>query len=133
VTPDVLLVEADIVARSPLADYLRQCGFRVIEAANGDEAKLALKAPDLNIHAVLVDMQTEGGGFALWQWIRAEKLDVQVLLAGSTEKTIEQAASLCNEGPALVKPYEHHLVRERIRQAMARRERRLRGGSGEAE
>ena len=38
----VLLVEGDIIVRHPLAEYLRECGFTVFEASNGDEAKRAL-------------------------------------------------------------------------------------------
>ena len=34
----VVLVESDALVRMPLAIYLRECGYRVIECANGDEA-----------------------------------------------------------------------------------------------
>jgi DNA-binding NtrC family response regulator len=125
--PVVLLVEGDIVTRSPLAEYLRQCGFMVIEAANGDEARLALKTPDLKMEVVLADMKTAGAGFALRRWIVEEKLDVEVILAGSVEKAVEHAGDLCNEGPGLAKPYEHRLVLDQIRRALARRDRTLRG------
>jgi DNA-binding NtrC family response regulator len=131
--PVVLLVEGDIVARFPLAQYLRQCGFTVVEAANGDEAKLALKSPELKVQVVLADVRTVGGGFALRQWIAAENFDVTVILAGSIEKAVEQAGDLCNEGPALAKPYEHRLVLDQIRQAIARRDRNLDEGSGDGE
>jgi CheY-like chemotaxis protein len=32
----VLLVDDDIIVRHPLAEYLRECGFTVFEASNGD-------------------------------------------------------------------------------------------------
>jgi DNA-binding response OmpR family regulator len=35
----VLLVEAEILARGPLAEYLRSCGYNVIEVTGGDEAR----------------------------------------------------------------------------------------------
>ena len=38
-SPVVLLVEGDIIVRHPLAEYLRECGFTVFEASNGDEAE----------------------------------------------------------------------------------------------
>ena len=119
----VLLVEGDIIARHPLAEYLRECGFTVLEAANGDEAMLALKTPELGIELMLADMTTPGSGFPLRQWIRAEKLAVEVVLAGSIRKTVEGAGKICNEGPGLAKPYDHRLVLDYIRQAMARRDR----------
>ena len=122
-TAVVLLVEGDIIVRHPLAEYLRECGFTVFEAADGDEAMRALKTPELRIEFVLADMMTPGSGFSLRQWIRTENLPVEVVLAGSIEKAVDRAGSLCNEGPGLAKPYDHHLVLDHIRQALARRER----------
>ena len=122
-TAVVLLVEGDIIVRHPLAEYLRECGFTVFEAANGDEAMRALKTPELRIEFVLADMVTPGSGFSLCRWIRTENLPVEVILAGSIEKVVDHAGTLCNEGPALAKPYDHHLVLDHIRQALARRDR----------
>jgi DNA-binding response OmpR family regulator len=121
--PVVLLVEGDIIVRHPLAEYLRECGFVVFEAANGEEAMRALKSPGLDIEVVLADMTTTGSGFALRQWIRTENLAVEVLLAGSIQKAVEHAGQLCEEGPGVAKPYDHLLVLDQIRQAIARRNR----------
>jgi DNA-binding NtrC family response regulator len=118
----ILLAEGDIVVRHPLAEYLRGCGFTVFEAATGDEAMRALKG-GLNIEVVLADMTTAGCGFALRQWIRDENLPVEVIFAGSVEKAVQHAGELCNDGPALAKPYDHVLVLDQIRRALARRER----------
>jgi DNA-binding response OmpR family regulator len=121
--PCVLLVEGDILVRHPLAEYLRECGFTVFEAASGDEAITALSAPNLEIEVVLADMMTAGSGFRLRQWVGQRQLPVEVILAGSLETAVQRAGDLCNEGPALAKPYQHHLVLEHIRRALARRER----------
>jgi DNA-binding response OmpR family regulator len=122
-SPVVLLVEGDIVVRHPLAEYLRECGFTVFEASNGDEAKRALTTPSLQIDVVLADMTTEGSGFALQGWIKEQNQSAEVIMAGSIEKAVNRAASVCKDGPALAKPYEHHLVLDRIRRAIARRDR----------
>ena len=42
--PIILLVEDDILVRHPLADYLRECGFTVVEAVNGAEAKAVISS-----------------------------------------------------------------------------------------
>src|SRR5580704_1052159 len=96
-SPVVLLVEGDIVVRHPLAEYLRECGFTVFEASNGDEAKHALTTPSLQIEVVLADMTTEGSGFALHRWIKQQSQPPEVILAGSLEKAVDCAASLCKD------------------------------------
>jgi DNA-binding NtrC family response regulator len=122
-SPVVLLVEGDIVVRHPLAEYLRECGFTVFEASSGDEAKRALTTPSLQIEVVLADMTTEGSGFALLGWIKEHNPSADVIMAGSIEKAVNRAASICKDGPAVAKPYEHHLVLDHIRRALARRDR----------
>jgi DNA-binding NtrC family response regulator len=116
-----LLVEGDILVRHPLAEYLRACGFVVYEASNGDEARQHLSSPISKIELVLADMTTQGSGFGLRHWISTQRLDVEVVLAASVEKAVDSAGKLCNDGPALAKPWDHHLILETIRQAIARR------------
>jgi CheY-like chemotaxis protein len=38
----VLLVEDEVLVRMPIAQYLRDCGYKVIEAVNADEAMAVL-------------------------------------------------------------------------------------------
>jgi CheY-like chemotaxis protein len=118
----LLLVEGDIVVRHPLAQYLRDCGFTVFEASNGEEAMRALTS-SLQIEVVLADMSTPGSGFVLRKWIKDENLPVEIVLAGSTEKAVERAGDLCHEGPALAKPYDHRFVLDYIRRTLAHRDR----------
>ena len=39
----ILVVEDDVLVRMPIAQYLRDCGYKVIEAANADEATTVAK------------------------------------------------------------------------------------------
>lgn len=121
--PVILIVEADIVVRHPLCEYLRECGFTVIEAGSGEDAMRVLSMPELRIELVLTDLATAGGGFALRQWIEASGLPAKVILAGSVSQAVKQAGEICNDGPALTKPYEHHLVLDRIKQSLSARDR----------
>ncbi len=43
IAPHILIVDADILVRTPLAKYLRECGYLVMEAADRleDQALLA--------------------------------------------------------------------------------------------
>ncbi|WP_029585298.1 response regulator [Bradyrhizobium sp. URHD0069] len=121
----VLIVDADILIRQPLAEYLRECGYKVVEAADVAEAKRLLIDASIAIHIVLADVDPPGpdNGFALASWIRTNYPDVEVVLAGTIEKATRSAGELCDEGTALKKPYEHQVVLARIKQSLAARER----------
>ncbi len=118
----VMLVEADILIRQPLAEYLRDCGFRVVEAANAAEARTLLREGQLRADCVLADVAAEPDeAFALAGWIREAMPEVEVILAGGAKRTAGEAGKLCNDGPALVKPYQHELVLDHIRRLLSAR------------
>ena len=50
----ILVVENDVLIRMPLAEYLRECGYRVFEAADVAEAKAVLNA-DTPVDLVFAD------------------------------------------------------------------------------
>jgi DNA-binding response OmpR family regulator len=116
----ILIVEADLLVRHPLAEYLRECGYRVVEAGDGAEARVLLEHDALPIDIVLAE---GAAGLELATWIRAKHPDVQLILVGSVTRATEKAGELCEEGPDVTKPYEHKLVLERIRRLTAARER----------
>ncbi|HEY2137544.1 MAG TPA: response regulator [Xanthobacteraceae bacterium] len=119
----VLLVEDEILIRTVIADYLRQCGFKVIEAAGADEAIMVLKRPDIAVSIVFSDVEMPGemDGFGLSQWVRSNRPGLAVLLAGTLTKTADTAAKLCEKGPALKKPYEPHIAVQHIKRLLAAR------------
>ena len=125
----VMIVESDILVRHPLAEYLRECGYRVIEAVNSDEAHQLLNAglASIEIDIVLADAYASGeSGFALATWMRGNHPKIEVILAGSVAKAAEKAGELCQDGPALSKPYNHKLVLDHIQRLLAARDRRMR-------
>jgi DNA-binding NtrC family response regulator len=125
-----VLVERDIVVRSPLAEYLRDCGYRVLEAINAAEARELLGAAD-DVALVLVDGDApDDGGFVLRAWVRENYPDIEVILAGSVTRAVEKAGDICKDGPAISKPFHHQFVLDTIRRLLAARERNNRGSSG---
>ena len=108
----VLIADGDIISRHVIADYLRHCGYVVVEAANLEEAYAALKEPTLVVDVVLFDVSTLGhqNGFELAQWARTNRPDLEVKLAGGVEMATQTAAELCKNGPHLEKPYEAEAV-----------------------
>jgi DNA-binding response OmpR family regulator len=118
----LVLVEVDILVRHPLAEYLRECGYQVLEASNADEARSILKSGSWVIDVVLTDANIPGeSGFALAGWLRREHPNIKVVLAGNVATAAEKAGDLCEEGPQLSKPYDHQLVLNHIRRLLATR------------
>lgn len=121
----VLLVEADILIRHPLSEYLRECGYVVVEAIDAEEARKLLSEGKVPVDIVLADANPSGdSGFVLASWIRANRPAVKIILAGTVTKAAEKAGDLCEDGPGLAKPYDHRLVLDHIRRSIAERSRR---------
>ncbi len=59
----------------PIAQYLRDCGYRVIEAVNADEAITVLLHRDTVVDIVFSDIEMPGAmdGFGLAKWIREHR------------------------------------------------------------
>ena len=118
----MLVVEDEVLIRLVIADYLRECGYRVHEAANAAEAVAVLESGTVAIDIVFSDVLMPGDmdGFGLARWVRSHRPNVRVILTSSVERSADIAATLCEAGPLLEKPYEPHGVVDRIRQLIAR-------------
>jgi DNA-binding NtrC family response regulator len=118
----ILVVEDDILVRMPISRYLRDCGYKVIEAADAEEAVTVLSHKETVIGIVFTDIEMPGAldGFGLAQWIREHKPGLDVILAGTLPRTIESAKKLCEEGP-IPKPYDAQVVHKHIRRLLGAR------------
>ena len=96
----ILVVEDEILTRAALGEYLRDCGYRVVEAASSDEAVTLLNEPTISIDIVLTAVEIPGSlnGFELAKWTRINRPGKDVILAGTLEATAETAGELCKEG-----------------------------------
>ncbi len=123
--PTILMVESDVLIRQPVAEYLRECGYKVVECGNVNEALLILNAEVESIDVVLADAQAPGklDGFGLARQLRRDRPGIKVILAGTIASQAKEAADLCEEGPQLSKPYDPQLLADRIRRALAARDR----------
>jgi CheY-like chemotaxis protein len=112
----VLVVEDEVLIRWVIADQLRDCGFRVIEAGSGDEAIDVLRKTALTINVVFSDVQMPGAvnGFALALWVRQQRPTIKVVLTSGYVKATEAAQALCSEVPMLSKPYSPRELERRI-------------------
>ena len=90
----VLVLDSDVLVRMPIARYLRDCGYRVLEAANVDEAMTVLLKDDIQVDVVLSDVEMPGSmnGFAFAQWARSVHPGLQIVLSGTPRRTADAAA-----------------------------------------
>ncbi len=118
----VLVVEDEVFIRMAISQYLRDCGYRVIETVSADEAMTVLQHTDVEVDVVFSDIEMPGAmdGFALSTWIRQNRPGLDVILTGSVPRAVNAATDLCESGP-LPKPYEHQSVLDHIRRLMAAR------------
>jgi CheY-like chemotaxis protein len=116
----ILLVEGNALTRMAVASYLRECGYQVVEADGGTEARRLLEAGTAaRVAFIDLDLKGETDGFSLAQWIRAERPEVKVLLTSGVRRTAETASDLCEDGPHLSRPYDHRDLESHIRRLLA--------------
>lgn len=125
IAPSILIVDGDIISRHAIADYLRNCGYAVVEAATTDEALKAIGEPSLGIDVILCEAGAIGSqsAFGLSTWVRNNRPELEVRLAGSLEGIADTAAELCEDGPHLTRPYEPQAIVDYIKRLRATRDR----------
>jgi response regulator RpfG family c-di-GMP phosphodiesterase len=119
----VLVLDGDVLVRMPVVQFLRDCGYRAVEAATIDEAIALLEKTNFPLDVVLSNIGILGSmnGIGFAQWARSVRPELQILLAGTPGRTVRNAAELCEIGPTLKRPYDHKLVLERIKRLLAAR------------
>jgi DNA-binding NtrC family response regulator len=119
----ILVVDGEVLVRHAISDYLRDCGYIVVEAANSDEAATVLGEAGPQVDAILCDAQIGGSfnGFELRQWVQQHRPELQFILSGTIASAANAAAELCEQGPQLARPYEPQSVVDYIKRLLAKR------------
>jgi two-component system, response regulator PdtaR len=114
----VLLVEDDFLLRWPTAEYLRDAGYRVIEAATVNEG-IVVMSSGTRVDLVFSDINLTGDltGHALARWLGKYHPDMPMLLT-SSDKTASGLISVGATRSFLPKPYDLGEVDRRIRQML---------------
>lgn len=120
-----MVLETDILIRMVIAEYLRNCGYKVLEGSSAEDAMTVLNAGQ-EVDAVFSEVRLGGslGGFALAQWVRERHSAVSIILTSGVTKATETAAALCEQGPndiTIEKPYEAQAVARHISLLLDRR------------
>src|SRR4030088_626954 len=117
-----LVLDDDFLVRMPVVQFLRDCGYRVVEAASTDEAIVILQKTNIPVDVVLSEIDIPGSmnGFGFAQWARSVRPELKILLVGTPERTVRNAAELCEVGPTLKRALRPQ-ARAGSHQAAARR------------
>ncbi|WP_119303640.1 response regulator [Dongia deserti] len=120
----ILVVETDVLVRVTVAEYIRECGYKVYEAVSAAEALEVLRAGH-KVDVVLSDVRLGDAamdGFALAQQIRQEFSSVETILTSGLVMTVQKAGELCDQA-SLEKPYHHEQLLSRLSILFQKRER----------
>ncbi|MCD6074033.1 MAG: response regulator [Rhodospirillales bacterium] len=116
----ILIVEDEVIIRSVVSEYLRDCGFAVIEAANAAEA-VAVLSTQTNIHLVFSDITMPGSmdGFGLARWIHEKRAEIPILLTSGAAAVLNASGPFTQE-QFIRKPYLLDEIEDQIRSLLAR-------------
>jgi CheY-like chemotaxis protein len=114
----VLLVEDELLLRWPTAEYLRDAGYRVIEAASAKEA-VAVLSSGTRVDLVFSDINLTDSmsGHALAGWLESNHPQVPMLLTSGNRGELGRI-TVGTMRAVLAKPYELSAAAERIRQIL---------------
>lgn len=114
----ILVVEDEILIRLAVADFLREQGYRVLEAASGNEAQKVLASAE-PVELVFSDVNMPGAvdGLGLAAWIRAEHPDVQVILTSGVAGAVRAGRQIAS---FFEKPYNFEALAAEIRRLIGR-------------
>jgi CheY-like chemotaxis protein len=117
--PTVLVVDDDLLVREPIADYLREVGYAVLEAGDAHEAISVVDHAD-HVDLVFSDVRMPGelDGVGLARWVRAHRPDVAVLLTSGYDGSGWTGGELGREVRLLQKPYTQDQVLGHIRRLL---------------
>jgi DNA-binding NtrC family response regulator len=117
----VAIIEPDVLARMTIAEYLRDCGYRVIEAMNPADIFKLLAAGTV-IRTVLCEARVNSDldGLAFAKAVRERYPHTDVILSVGVANATDKAGTLCEEGP-LQKPFHPQELLRRIQRLRERR------------
>lgn len=117
----VLFLEPDALIRLAVAQYLRECGYTVVEGVAATDLYRLIDS-GRQIRLVLADVNLARGtsGFELARSIRQTHPEIDVILTSGVAKTAEHAHDLCDESP-IRKPYQPKDLEARMRGLLERR------------
>ena len=113
----ILVVEDESELRKFVSDCLRADGYRVLEAADGENALQVVTAYDAEIRLVITDLvMPRMNGLKLAEHLRASHPKARVLyMSGHAERALEPEASFEPNTNFIEKPFDLDTLRAKVR------------------
>ena len=113
----ILLVEDEEIVRNLCRQILEACGYKVIEAANGDEALSICRKPDSKIDLLLTDVvMPKMSGRQLVEQLAVLRPEITVLyMSGYTDDAIVRQGAVELGANFIQKPFTFNALAERVR------------------
>ena len=94
----IVVAEDDILLRHVLAEYLRGCGFNVVEVSSALEARKLIEH-GVKVYLLLADARLAGqeDGFALAQWVRRSHPTIRVMLTSTLANKSRAVGKICGK------------------------------------
>ena len=116
--PTVLVVDDEPLICLLASDYLRDAGYRTLEAHNAQQAIDLLEQGE-QVDVVFSDVQMPGmDGFELQRWVRLNRPRVRVLLASGVENVKAASGHMGAPRWLVFKPYSAAVLEQRIRELL---------------
>jgi two-component system, response regulator PdtaR len=111
----VLVVEDETLIRAAIAEMLRDCDLRVVEAANADQA-MALLRTGVGVDLVFTDIEMPGAmdGAEFGRRLRAEFPALKLILTSGGSRRPDGGC----DAPFIAKPYRFAEVARRLKAAL---------------
>lgn len=124
--PTALVADDEVLVRMSLAERLREVGFHVLEAANGEEGRKIAGVMGGAIDVVISDvhMTTQGEGLEFARWMGEHYPGIPVILT-SGDRTVSLSPVLAecrNVTDFVQKPYAEWQMERLARQRLAGRD-----------
>jgi DNA-binding response OmpR family regulator len=116
----VLVVDDEPIVRDVVTRYLRRDGHRIVEAADGDEARAVIERESPNLVVLDVMLPGETDGLALCRWIRSSSDLAVILLTARGEEADRIVGLELGADDYITKPFSPRELATRVRTVLRR-------------
>jgi two-component system, cell cycle sensor histidine kinase and response regulator CckA len=119
-TEVVLVVEDEAIVRAPVCRMLRNLGYFVLEANNGEDALLVMQQYHSPIHLIVTDVRMpEMDGPQLVALLRDWYPKMKVLfISGYSTEYLDASGGMVHGAAFLAKPFSLELLGQRVRETL---------------